>query len=215
LTGSAAVLDSARAKGAELEQQVAALTAGFEAFKSQSQRAQLEQAELQRALEAARTDFAAELEKQRAAGELAEERLRATETRALLEIDRERGAASRAQKALDDLMRKSEQRDERYRKQEAALQAQVSDLRHQVGILEGNLSAGRAESKALSAQLARSRSADSRRNATRRARVGGAIPPRHDSDEGEPQTRRATKEIVKAAGRPEVRNESEVLTRLA
>ena len=85
LTGSAAVLDSARAKRAELEQQVAALTAACDAFKSQLQRAQREEAELQRALEAARTDFVAELEKQRAAGELAEERLRATETRALLD----------------------------------------------------------------------------------------------------------------------------------
>ena len=171
---------------------------------------------MQRALEAARRDFAAELDKQRAAGELAEERLRASETRALLEIDRERVAASRAQKALDDLVRKSEQRDERYRKQEAALQAQVGDLRHQVGILEGNLSAGRAESKALKRSVsARSRSADSRRDATRRARVGRSIPPRHDCDEGDPQTRRATKEIVKAAGRAEVRNESEVPMRLA
>jgi hypothetical protein len=85
-----------------------------------------------------------------------------------------------------------------------------------VGILEGNLSAGRAESKALSAQLARAQD-QLTRAATRgveHASRCAAIPPRHDSDEGDPQTRRATKEIVKAAGRPEVRNESEVLMRL-
>ncbi|WP_235028504.1 hypothetical protein [Caballeronia choica] len=191
LTGSAAAVDSARAKGAELEQQVAAVTAACEAFKSQLQRAQREQAELQRELEAARRDFAAELEKQRAAGELAEERLRATETRALLEIDRERVAASRAQKALDDLVRKSEQRDERYRKQEAALQAQVGDLRHQVGILEGNLSAGQAENKALSVQLARAQD-QLTRAATRRLE--------HASAERSPRGTTATK----ASGRQEV-----------
>ncbi|SAL88616.1 ATPase [Caballeronia choica] len=178
LTGSAVLLDSARAKGAELEQEVATLTAACEAFKSQLQRAQHEQAELQRALGDARRDFAAELDKQRAAGELAEERLRATETRALLEIDRERVAVSRAQKALDDLVRKSEQRDERYRKQEAALRAQVGDLRHQVGILEGNLSAGRAENKALTGQLERAQRELARPNAGPTTRAPAKRAPR-------------------------------------
>ena len=189
LIGSAAVLDSARAKSAELDQEVAALTAAGEAFKSQLQRAQREQAELQRALEDARRDFAAELEKQRAAGELAEERLRATETRALLEIDRERVTASRAQKALDDLVRKSEQRDERYRKQEAMLQAQVGDLRHQAGILEGNLAAGRAEQQTLSTQLARAQEQLSRAMAQRLERAPIKRPPRGSA--AEPSIRKA------------------------
>jgi chromosome segregation ATPase len=178
----------ARAKGVELDQEAAALTAACEAFKSQLQGEQREHVDLQRALEDARRDFASELEKQRAAGELAEERLRATETRALLEIDRERVAASRAQKALDDLVRKSEQRDERYRKHEAALQAQVGDLRHQVGTLEGNLAAGRAEQKALSAQLEREQGSGPRKRGTdyaaacearaaRRRRIGSLVDP--------------------------------------
>ncbi|SAL87216.1 ATPase [Caballeronia choica] len=201
LTASAALLDSARAKDAEIEQQVAALTAACEAFKSQLQRTQREQAELQRALEAARRDFAAELDKQRAAGELAEERLRASETRALLEIDRERVAASRAQKALDDLVRKSEQGDERYRKQEAALQAQVGDLRHQVGILEGNLSAGRAESRALSVQLARAQD-QLTRAATRRVE--------HASADRSPRGTTATKETRRQDGPPKKSSKRQV-----
>ncbi|WP_035943259.1 hypothetical protein [Caballeronia glathei] len=49
---------------------------------------------------------------------------------------------------FDELTRKSEQRDERYCNQDAA---QVVDLRHQVGILERNLSASRAEHASLNA----------------------------------------------------------------
>jgi len=179
----------ARTKGVELDQEVAALTAACEAFKSQLEGEQREHVDLQRALEDARRDFASELEKQRAAGELAEERMRATETRALLEIDRERVAASRAQKALDDLVRKSEQRDERYRKHEAALQAQVGDLRHHVGILEGNLAAGRAEHKALSTQLTRAQEQLSRAMAQRLERAPIKRPPRGSA--AEPSIRKA------------------------
>jgi chromosome segregation ATPase len=96
---------------------------------------------LQRALEAARHDFASELDKLRADGKGAQERLKATETRALLEIDRERQAAARLQKELDAVTRKAEQGVSQHREDVQKLQEQVGDLRQQVGVLQGNLDA--------------------------------------------------------------------------
>jgi len=96
---------------------------------------------LQRALETARHDFASELDKLRADGALAQERLKAAETRALREIERERQAAGRLQKELDAATRKAEQGSTRHRDEVQKLQAQVGDLRQQVGVLEGSLDA--------------------------------------------------------------------------
>ena len=83
------------------------------------------------------------LDKLRADGKLAQERLKAAETRALLEIDRERQAAGRLPKELDAATRKAEQGVSRQRDEVQKLQAQVGDLRQQVGVLEGNLDARR------------------------------------------------------------------------
>ena len=96
---------------------------------------------LQRALETARHDFASELEKLRADGKGAQERLKAAETRALLEIERERQVAARLQKELDAATRKAEQGSTRHRDEVQKLQGQVGDLRQQVGVLEGKLDA--------------------------------------------------------------------------
>jgi chromosome segregation ATPase len=96
---------------------------------------------LQRALETARHDFASKLDKLRADGALAQERLKAAETRALLEIDRERQAATRLQKELDAATRKAEQGASRHRDDVQNLQGQLGDLRQQVGVLDGALNA--------------------------------------------------------------------------
>ncbi|WP_125482865.1 hypothetical protein [Caballeronia choica] len=106
-----------------------------------------------------------------------------------LKIDREGVGANRAQKALDDLVRKSEQREERYRKQEAALQAQVGDLRHQVGILKGNLSAGWAENQALGAQLERAQRELVSANAVQTARPPAKPAPRRAAPVTPPRKR--------------------------
>jgi chromosome segregation ATPase len=58
-----------------------------------------------------------------------------------LEIDRERQAAARVQKELYAATRKAEQGSTRQRDEVQKLQAQVGDLRQQLGVLEGNLDA--------------------------------------------------------------------------
>ncbi|MFD2274459.1 hypothetical protein ACFS07_34575 [Undibacterium arcticum] len=95
----------------------------------------------QQLLEDARRDFAAELDKLRAAAQLAEERFRAAETRALLEIDRERRAAVKLQKELDAARNAGNLAAERHRAEVAALQDQLGDFRQKAGMLEGNLQA--------------------------------------------------------------------------
>src|SRR5471030_1865540 len=104
LTGSAAALDAAQTHVTELDQALAVSVAAASALQDQLGLAQQGEQQLQRALETARHDFASELDKLRADGRLAQERLKAAETRALLEIDRERQAAARLQKELDTMV---------------------------------------------------------------------------------------------------------------
>ena len=72
---------------------------------------------------------------------MAKDRFRATETRALLEIDRERGVAAKLQKELDASRVTNNQVVERLRSEATALQAQLGDLRQKSGMLEGSLQA--------------------------------------------------------------------------
>jgi chromosome segregation ATPase len=144
LTGSAAALDAAQIRITELDQALAISVAAASTLQEQVRLAQQGEQQLQQAIEAARRDFASELDKLRADGARAQERLNAAETRALLEIDRERQAGARLQKELDAASRKAEQGVSRHRDDVQKLQGQLGDLRQQVGVLEGNLSALRA-----------------------------------------------------------------------
>jgi chromosome segregation ATPase len=141
LTGSAAALDAAQTRVTELDQALVISVVAATALQEQVRLAQQGEPQLQRALETARHDFASELDKLRADSTLAQERLKAAETRALLEIDRERQAAARLQKELDAASRKAEQGVSRHREEVQKLQGQLGDLRQQVGVLEGNLDA--------------------------------------------------------------------------
>jgi chromosome segregation ATPase len=145
LTGSAAALDAAQTRITELDQALAISVAAASALQDQLGLAQQGEQQLQRALETARHDFASELDKLRADGALAQERLKAAETRALLEIDRERQAAARLQKELDTANRRAEQGVSRHRDDVQKLQGQLGNLRQQVGVLEGKLDALRTE----------------------------------------------------------------------
>jgi len=82
----------------ELEQAQAAAAATRDALEGELARAQQALRERDAALVQARTDFAAELDKQRASTELAETRLQAAEKRTLLELKRERAASMRLQR---------------------------------------------------------------------------------------------------------------------
>lgn len=155
------ILDQANSRIGTLEQHVAAARATNAALESQLQEAKLDNTTHQQRLEDARREFTAELDKLRAATQLAEERFLAAGTRALLEIDHERTAAAKLQKELDAVRTSATQAAERHRSDMASLQVELGDYRQKTGILEGNLQAVMAnldkaisEIKTVQAQLA-------------------------------------------------------------
>jgi chromosome segregation ATPase len=106
-----------------------------------------------REIEKMRESFSRDLNKLREMAERAEERLRATEKHALLEIDRERTDVTRLQKELDAATRRAEQSDARHRSELQATQMQLADARHQAGVLEGSLGAVREASATYAREL--------------------------------------------------------------
>src|SRR5471032_2421543 len=176
LAGSAAAVDAAQTRITELDQALAISAASASTLREQVRFAQQGEQQLQRALETARHDFASELDKLRADDALAQERLKAAETRALLEIDRERQAAARLLKELDAANRKAEQGSTRHRDDVQKLQGQVGNLRQQVGVLEGKLDAlrtvnARYVDEAAQAREQRDQLALSLKNATTNQKV--------------------------------------------
>jgi hypothetical protein len=107
------------------------------------EQAMLDQQAHQQQLQDARREFTAELDQLRAANQLANERSLAVETRALLEIDRERTALARLQKELDAVraaaIKAALHAVERHRIDVDALQVQLGDQRQQGGVLQGQL----------------------------------------------------------------------------
>ena len=111
-----------------------------------SLRATLEEAKrdnatLQRQLEESRREFTVELDKLRAAAELADERSRSTERRMLLDMDRERTTSARLQKELDALTAASLHTADEHRQELNLLQQMLGDSRQKNGQLEGTLQA--------------------------------------------------------------------------
>ncbi|MFL9861059.1 DNA-binding protein [Paraburkholderia madseniana] len=157
----------------ELEQGLAAGEATRRALEAEITRLQDDNAARDLALVQARADFSEELEKLRASAGLAEERLRATEKRALLEIERERVASARLQKELDAATRRTEQREARHRSELQAVQAQLAEARHQAGVLEGSLVAVRDASAGYARELG-----------MLRQQMTGAVVPRRSGRKG-------------------------------
>ncbi len=159
-----------------LEQDVARLTASNQALAAQLQQAkeQIEEQKLQareqdrvhqeahrQQLQDARREFTADLDKLRVANQLADERSLAVETRALLEIDRERTVGARLQKELDAVraaaMQAALQSTLQHRSDVDALQAQLGDQRQQGGMLQGHLQAAIANRDAIALELTAAR----------------------------------------------------------
>lgn len=134
-------LEQANQRIAELEQSLAVANASASSLEAQLQTARGENAALLHKLEEARRDFSVELDKLRAAADLAEERFRASETRALLEIDRERTSGAKLRSELESARSSAEQSAERHRTELTTLQEQLGNYRQQVGQLEGSLKA--------------------------------------------------------------------------
>jgi chromosome segregation ATPase len=127
-----------------------------------------------------REGFSRDLAKQRDAAERAEERLRASGKRALLEIDRERSTATKLQKELDDASRRADRKDADHRRASETLQAQLGDARHQAGVLQGRLDAVQAENMRLQAEVMTVRQAEAlaRESRAPAAPAGGRKPAR-------------------------------------
>jgi chromosome segregation ATPase len=143
-------LDRAQAEGHAQRQALAAELA----------RVQTALAARERELAEAREGFSRDLAKQREAAERAEDRLRASEKRALLEIDRERSTAAKLQKEVDDAVRRADRKDADHRRASEAIQAQLGDARHQAGVLQGRLDAVQAENSRLQAEMMTLREAE-------------------------------------------------------
>jgi hypothetical protein len=170
-----AALLAAQVRIQELEQAQAAGEATRRALEAEIARQQDEIGARDRALVQARADFSGELAKLRGSAELAEERLRAAEKRALLEIERERASSARLQKEFDAATRRTEQSEARHRSELQALQAQLADARHQAGVLEGSLVAVRDASAGYARELG-----------LLRQQMTGAVAPRTAGRKGAP-----------------------------
>ncbi|PRC93186.1 DNA-binding protein [Solimicrobium silvestre] len=132
-------LNAAHNRISVLNQDLAAAMATNASLELQLHQSRTDNLAQQQLLVDARRDFTAELEKLRAAAQLADERVRASEIRALLEIDRERSTSSKLQKDLDTTRTTAAQLNERMQSEITNLQAQLGDIRQNTGIVEGKL----------------------------------------------------------------------------
>ncbi len=155
---------AAAERALQLERDLAAERAGKEALATQLAAAGHQQAVLEAALAEARHDFAAELDKLRQALQRAEERCEAAEKRALLEIDRERTAATKLQKDLAQVRQSQQDTTERHRAETAQLQNDLGEARQRLGVAEGSLQAMGATNQQQAEQLQSLRSALAQRD---------------------------------------------------
>lgn len=128
----------------ELERQGAGDRAGKEALSVQLEAASHQRTSLETALTEARRDFTAELQSLRHALQRSEERLEASEKRALLEIDRERTAAVRIQKEATQLRQSLRETADRHQTEVQILQQALGEAGQKLGMGEGTLQELRA-----------------------------------------------------------------------
>ena len=118
--------------------------------------------ELQEALQITQHRFSHELEQQRRAAAAAEERYNADLRRALLDVDRERSVATKAQKELEQARRTAGEHAEQNRVKLEALQHEHAQLSQKLGVSEGALAEIRSARDALSRQLEKTLAAKAR-----------------------------------------------------
>jgi chromosome segregation ATPase len=157
LTEARAETERAEQRGRELGEALASQKATQAGLSEQLGQARADNRAIQDALAQARRDFAAELGQIRAAAQLAEERLRAAEERALVEIDRERSAAARLQREVDAVRRAHAEGDQAQRTHIQGLHNELGRLHQQLGAVEG------AQKELQAAKLELSNALDSAR----------------------------------------------------
>ena len=155
-----AALLAAQVEVRDLEKAQAEGHAQRQALAAELERSRAALAARERELVEVREGFSRDLGKQRDATERAEERFRASEKRALLEVDRERSTAAKLQKELDEATRRADRKEVDHRRASEAVQAQLGDARHQAGVLQGRLDAVQAENSRLQAEIMTLREAE-------------------------------------------------------
>ena len=132
-------LNKAEAKIRELEHALAAETATRIALESQLASTNETNAKQQQAMAEARQDFSSELEKLRKALASTEERHIAVESRAFVEIDRERSNNAKLQKELDRLRAFATELASQHKVELRNLQTEVGNKERVLGNLEGEV----------------------------------------------------------------------------
>ncbi|HTD06226.1 DNA-binding protein [Undibacterium sp.] len=122
-----------------LQHQLTASTAVKDSLESQLASAKNEVGAYQARLTDAAQEFTHELEKQRQASQLADERFRAAENRALLEVDRERMQSAKSQKELAQSRLSALEASDQHQSEMRELQSQIGECRQQLGSLQGSL----------------------------------------------------------------------------
>lgn len=120
-----------------LERNLAGELARSRSFEQQIESGRHRQTTLEVALTEARKDYSAELEKSRQELRRTEERLDASEKRALLEIDHERQMTIKAQRELLHLKNSSLENEEQLRFELASSKAELANVRQKLGVAEG------------------------------------------------------------------------------
>lgn len=151
-------LSAAEAQVLQLEKAASAQQAHHDALAKRLSLAEQQNGALEAALEGARKDFSADLEKQREALRLAETRLAGAEKRALLEIERERQATHAAQQEIAQMQLAQQATEERQRLAIAEIQkisGETSErLTQKLGVAEGRQQALQERLQQIEEQLA-------------------------------------------------------------
>ncbi|MFM0632312.1 DNA-binding protein [Paraburkholderia xenovorans] len=170
-----APLPAAQVEVRELDRAQAQGHAQRQALEAELARISAALAARDRELHEVREGFSRDLAKQREAAERAEDRLRASEKRALLEIDRERNTATKLQKELDDATRRADRKEADHGRALETMQTQLGDARHQAGVLQGRLAAVQAENLRLQAEMMTLREAETRAREASQSGVPAAV----------------------------------------
>lgn len=150
-------INLARSTIRELEQALAGVVATRAVLEAQLASANQAVTDQHQAMAEARRDFSSELEKLRNALKVTEERHDAAESRALIEIDRERTKAAKLQKELDLIRTSAAEMAGRHREELRTLQDEIGNQKRSLGNFEGELRGVNASRDQLVIELAHER----------------------------------------------------------
>jgi chromosome segregation ATPase len=157
LEGARRSIDQSVLRFQELNTELVAERAARATQEERLAQAQQDQARLHESQVQMRREFAGELDRIRSSAQVAEDRLRAAEERALSEIERQRSAFAGVQQELEAARRAVGEADGRGRDELRLLQGELVEARQRVATLEGGLAELQAAKRDLSAELVATR----------------------------------------------------------